>query len=233
MANFCTQCGNPIQPATRFCTACGAQLQRDGSGEPAPVAFAEKRARVLGEAPTGNSRAPRAIFFGLAGLLALFGGLTFFNSMPERGNAGNAVIAAQPAVVQPAAYPGTATNMVPIPVAVANGSITLPLDQVQAKRFVAFEYASARGPIPLLAYITGEGKVVTAVSMCEPCNSTRFHIKGDDLICNSCGTTWELDNLAGLSGACQDYPPDAVPNAIVGNEIRIEEAVVAAWTPRQ
>lgn len=86
--------------------------------------------------------------------------------------------------------------------------------------------------MPLLAYLSEEGRIITAISMCEPCNSTAFHINGNELICNSCGTTWELDNLDAISGSCGKYPPDPIPSRVVGNQIQISELSVANWQRR-
>lgn len=152
------------------------------------------------------------------------------NSLPSYANP---IIEQQPVVTGVVQYPASPTQMKPVPVKTENGKIILPLEMVLEKKFVAFDYQSPRGAIPLLAYLSPEGKVITAVSMCEPCNSTRFHIRSDELVCNSCGTTWALDNLAGISGACQEYPPDPLPSIIDGNEIQIEETAVASWTPRK
>ena len=60
---------------------------------------------------------------------------------------------------------------------VENGKISIPLDMVKEKKMVRFEYKGNGVKIPIVSYITPAGKVVTAVSMCEPCRSTRFHIK--------------------------------------------------------
>lgn len=122
--------------------------------------------------------------------------------------------------------------MFDVPSKVQNGKIIIPLDLLKERKFLAFNYTTERNNVPLLAYITGEGKILTAVSMCEPCNSTRFHIKGDKLVCNTCGSTWELNDLEAVSGSCGRYPPDALPNTIIGNDIQIDEQLVARWQRR-
>jgi len=86
--------------------------------------------------------------------------------------------------------------------------------------------------IPLLSYMTLAGRVVTAVSMCEPCRSTRFHIKDKALVCNACYTEWNLETLQGIKGGCMDYPPEVIPNTVENDRIVIEEKVVVAWKPR-
>ena len=230
MVNFCIECGSAVQPAANFCGQCGAGVvPGDSSGSAArKIQFEEKRARVLGRSQSGRSK--NNLFYGIAGLVAIFGFLTFFSSLPSRGNT---IIEQQPVVTGAVQYPPAATQMKATQIRTDNGSIILSLNTVLDKKIVAFDYSTSAGKIPLLAYVSPEGKVVTAVSMCEPCNSTHFHIRSDELVCNSCGTTWELDNLAGLSGACQEYPPDVVPHNIVADEIHISESIVANWTPRK
>ena len=97
---------------------------------------------------------------------------------------------------------------------------------------VRFEYEGNGVKIPLLSYVTRSGKVITAVSMCEPCRSTRFHIKGTTLVCNACGTEWNLETLKGIQGGCLNYPPDVIPSTLVQNQIQIDEKIVAQWKPR-
>jgi len=230
MANFCTECGKAVQLNANFCDNCGTkliQVEQPASSRK-DARFEEKRARVLGQNQSNTK--PKFVFLGVAGIILVFGLLTLFNSLPSQANP---VIEQQPVVTGGVQYPQSPTEMRPVQAKTENGKILLPLETVLEKKFVAFDYQSPRGVIPLLAYVSPDGKVVTAVSMCEPCNSTRFHIRSDELICNSCGTTWELANLSGVSGACQKYPPDPLPSTITGNEIQIDEAIVASWTPRK
>lgn len=120
----------------------------------------------------------------------------------------------------------------PIQVAQAGGKIEVPLAEVKQKRLVGFTYNGPGKTLPLLAYLAPSGKVVTAVSMCEPCNSTTFHIEGNELVCNTCGTRWQLEDLKGTAGGCQAYPPDAFPNTLAGETIVVQESSVADWQPR-
>lgn len=223
MANFCSECGTPITENTNFCTSCGASIT---GKSPAKVQWQDKREKILGKRGNGGKSLPKR-FFWIAGAL-LLGGLLYFN-LPESGNA---VIKALPTVTN-AVYYGTAgQQMTNIPAKVENGKIIIPLDLLKEKKFIRFMYGDASSGLPLLAYISNEGKIITAVSLCEPCNSTAFHIQGDKIICNSCGSTWELNNLEAVSGSCGRYPPDALPNVVVGNEIQINEQLAARWQRR-
>jgi uncharacterized membrane protein len=129
-------------------------------------------------------------------------------------------------------YTGQKIPMTDVQPSVGNGKISIPLDLVLEKRIVRFEYEANGSKIPLLSYITQTGKVVTAVSMCEPCRSTRFHIKDKTIVCNACGTLWNLETLKGISGGCLNYPPDLLPSTVDKGRIQIDEKVVAQWKPR-
>jgi uncharacterized membrane protein len=122
--------------------------------------------------------------------------------------------------------------MTDIQAKVEKGKISIPLSEVMEKRMVRFEYEGKGGKIPLLSYITQSGKVVTAVSMCEPCKSTRFHIQDKTLVCNACYTTWNLETLKGIKGGCLNYPPDVIPSTVENGQIKIDEKVVTQWKPR-
>lgn len=223
MTSFCSQCGKPVLQGADFCTHCGATLT---GKKPVRKEWQDKRAKVIGQMAPSKKRWTKRLV--IAGIIAAGVGWVYIN-MPDSGNA---TIKAQPAIVEPAKYSPAGQQMLDTPSRVENGKIIVPLDLVKERKFIAFNYQTRNNLVPLLAYVSGEGKIVTAISMCEPCNSQRFHMKGEDIVCNSCGTTWKIDNLEPVSGSCNKYPPDAVANTVVGNEIQIDEQVVAQWQRR-
>lgn len=178
----------------------------------------DKRNKVLGRKTSGPAKKPsRWVFPVVFG--ALLVGMVILGAVQQ--NAGRKSYDAAARIEQ-----------VPIPVAQAGGTITVPLSEIKEKRLVGFAYQGQGKSLPLLAYLAPSGKVVTAVSMCEPCNSTTFHIEGTELVCNTCGTRWDLENLRGLAGGCQAYPPDAFPNSLSGERVVVQETSVASWQPR-
>ncbi|MBI4535650.1 MAG: DUF2318 domain-containing protein [Ignavibacteriae bacterium] len=223
MAHFCSQCGKPVMQGADFCTHCGASLT---GKKTIRKEWQDKREKVIGQAGAPSRNWTRRLV--IAGIIAAGIGWVYIN-MPEGGNA---IIKAQPAVVTPASYSAAGEQMFDTPSRVENGKIVVPLELVKEREFVAFHYQAPNNLVPLLAYVSGEGKIVTAISMCEPCNSQRFHMKGENIVCNSCGTTWKIDSLEPVSGSCSKYPPDAVPNTVVGNEVQIDEHLVAQWHRR-
>lgn len=110
--------------------------------------------------------------------------------------------------------------------------ISIPVDDVRNNKLVAFDYNSGTKTIPLTAWVTPSGAIKTAIRMCEPCNSTSFRIEGNILVCNTCGTRWDLETLKGISGGCVNYPPDPMPSIIEGGNVIIDAGPVKAWKPR-
>ncbi len=129
-------------------------------------------------------------------------------------------------------YTGQKVAMADVQAKVENGKISIPLDAVIEKKLVRFEYEGQGLKIPLLSYITLSGRVVTAISMCEPCRSTRFHIKDRAMVCNACYTEWNLEDLKGIKGGCLNYPPEVIPNTVEKGRVLIDEKVVVNWKPR-
>jgi uncharacterized membrane protein len=216
----CPKCETKNQESSQFCKKCGVKLT--GS------AFEDKKEKVLGEEKV--KRSWKVLSLTAVALLVL---VVFVYWLVQRGNSvADPKIASQPKVAEKVDYTGQTITMTDVSVSVDNGKISVPVETVLEKRMVRFEYDGNGVKVPLLSYVTQTGKVVTAVSMCEPCRSTRFHIKNKTLICNACGTEWNLETLKGIQGGCLNYPPDVIPSTIVNNQIQIDEKVVAQWKPR-
>jgi len=129
-------------------------------------------------------------------------------------------------------YQNQSLTMTKVAAVVGAGSVEVPIELVKEKKLVYFEYQRPDGQIPLLAYITPSGKLVTAVSVCEPCNSTSFHIEGKQMVCNACLTRWDLETLKGISGGCLTYPPDVISHSVSDGRAIIKEIDVQNWKPR-
>ncbi len=116
---------------------------------------------------------------------------------------------------------------------VENGNeILASLSTIKDKKFVWTEYKANGKRVPLTAFVQPDGKIMVAASLCEPCKGERFHISGNQLICNVCGTIWDLQTLKGISGGCQTYPPEALTYSLNGDNIEVPQSVLDAWTPR-
>ena len=116
---------------------------------------------------------------------------------------------------------------------VENGKeLVTTLSTLKEKKFIRTEYKANGKTVPLTAFIQPDGKVMVAVSFCEPCKGTSFHITDNKLICNTCGTTWDLQTLKGISGGCQTYPPQELKYTLDGDNLELPQAVLDAWSPR-
>ena len=116
---------------------------------------------------------------------------------------------------------------------VENGNeVVTTLSTVKEKKFIKTEYKANGKTVPLTAFIQPDGKVMVAVNFCEPCKGSSFHITDNKLICNICGTTWDLQTLKGISGGCQAYPPQVLTYSLNGDNLEIPQAILDAWSPR-
>ncbi|MCK4777027.1 MAG: DUF2318 domain-containing protein [Actinomycetia bacterium] len=126
------------------------------------------------------------------------------------------------------------TQMTPIAASVEGEYMAISLEDVEKGKLASFAYDDGSGnELPLLSYLTPSGKVITAVSVCEPCNSTTFHFGSDGLLtCNACYTKWDPETLEGISGGCKDYPPDELENTVEDGKILIKIDEITSWSPR-
>ena len=67
---------------------------------------------------------------------------------------------------------------------------------------------------------------------CELQDFGELAIEGGQIVCNVCGTRWDLETLKGVSGGCQGYPPDVLKSTTDGGKISVDEATVLAWKAR-
>jgi len=137
-------------------------------------------------------------------------------------------------------YPTYATGAVyNNPTVTGDGTkIQLPLSFIKDKKIVfadaklanqtnELQYQSRSIPLnlyrggnylPLIALYTPSGSVIAGIRTCEPCGSFSMHIgEGKYLICDSCGTKWDIETLKGVSGGCPDYPPPKLTSSVSGN----------------
>ena len=211
----CPKCQTKNQESSRFCKKCGFQLS--GSS------FQDKKERVLG----GKKGKRYSVPLSLAIAAILLAGVGYW--VLKGNSAADPTVSTQPKVGK-VDYAGQTIRMVDIQAKVENGKISIPLEVVKEKKMVRFEYPG--NGLPLLAYVAPSGRVVTAVSMCEPCRSTRFHVNDKKLVCNACATEWNLETLKGIQGGCLNYPPDVIPSTIEKGRIQIDEKIITQWRPR-
>jgi hypothetical protein len=214
----CPKCQTKNQDSNNFCKKCGFQLSSSS--------FQDKKEKVLGERKNKHVWIPVS----LTALAIILAGVGYW--IIARNTGADPRVLSQPKVSGNFDYTGQSIRMTDIQAKVEKGKISIPLDAVKEKKMVYFQYEGNGVIIPLLSYITQSGKVVTAVSMCEPCRSTRFHINDKKIVCNACATEWNLETLKGIQGGCLNYPPDVIPSTIDKDRIQIDEKIVSQWRPR-
>lgn len=213
-------CRTKNQDENPSCKACGSPL----SSSP----LQEKKEKVLDE--KGRKRS-RGFIVTTAMAVTVLAGFGYWYFQGESASSRPKTFSS-PRVNARIDYADQKVAMSDISIKVEGGKILVPVETVLEKKLVRFEYESREDRLPLLAYVTPGGKITSAVSLCEPCRSTRFHIEGKKLVCNACATQWNLETLKGIQGGCMNYPPDAVPSTIDQGFIQIDEKVVKEWKPR-
>jgi hypothetical protein len=177
-------------------------------------------------------RAANRVVIGVFVLVALFGVVVFTtlnSSIPtaKRWEGGTYNIGKQ------VDYSGKRISMTDIDNQVENGKVVFPLASVVESSFIATEYKKDLTRLPLLAFISPAGRLVVGIGYCEPCRSESFHIDGKDLVCDTCRTRWQLNDLRGLSGGCPNYPPEELNYEVIDGMVVISEADILSWVPRE
>ncbi|MFZ5946258.1 MAG: Fe-S-containing protein [Bacillota bacterium] len=132
-------------------------------------------------------------------------------------------------------YQRKSIQMTDIKSTIENDKIIIPLKPIKENSIIYTEYVNGNKVVPLTAFITPQGDVIAAISMCEPCRGTKFHIEGLELVCNACGTRWTLDGLKGTWGGCLKYPPEELNYQMdsQGENLLLDEQDIANWQPRK
>lgn len=141
------------------------------------------------------------------------------------------VIAAQPVVSDPVDYSDREIPMTEITGTVKNGYFIFPLEEVLNHKLVRLEYPGPTAVIPILAYISTKGKLVTSISISEPSNSSRFTIINNEIHNNNCPSHWELDSMRALA-CCGNNYPDPIPSSVRDGKVMIAISTIENWRRR-
>lgn len=218
----CPQCNNEINATARFCSSCGAVVaQQEHSATP-------KATDHKNVSPYKISSPLRYVFIGIFAIIGVYLLVTLYNYIYFEEHD---VIAVQPVVSDPVDYTDREIPMTDIAGTVENGYFTFPLQQVLDHKLVRLEYQGPTAIIPILAYISTRGKLVTSISISEPSNSSRFTIINNEIHNNNCPSHWELDSMRALA-CCGNNHPDPIPSIVRDGKVMIATSTIENWRRR-
>jgi len=208
----CSQCGNNLPDNAVVCTQCGNIIRSNASVNPV----------------SGNQRTIKIISSSIVGIVLVLG-IGYFAS--TIGRSYHPVIAEQPSVGFGIKANEEKIMSTKINAVIDGGDIVFPLDNVTNYRIVRVDDPEGKQNVPVLAYVTPRGKVVTAMSLSESCRSTDFYLEGNTIHCANCPSYWNMESLEAYA-CCQKYYPDPIPSKVIDGQIHIDKDVVQKWRTR-
>lgn len=100
--------------------------------------------------------------------------------------------------------------------------VSIPVNLVENHRFVDFDVIANGKTISVMIVKTQDGRINTMARICVPCQSRSWHLKGDVLICDACGTTFDAKTGVGIKGYCVNYPKAFVLTTIEDGKIKMK-----------
>ena len=208
----CSQCGSALERASEVCSVCGTRRQARPEEPAAPTAPGTRRWIIRAA----------IVLFVIVGV-AVFADQLLRTYHP--------VIDDQPVVAMATVYGDEPVASVPVAATMEGEFITIPFNDVKQHKLVRFFDPEGQQQIPMIAYITPTGKLVTAMSSSEHCGSTDFYLRGNNIHCTNCASYWNMASLEAYA-CCARYYPDPFPSTVVGDKVRIEAATIRRWESR-
>jgi nitrite reductase/ring-hydroxylating ferredoxin subunit len=107
--------------------------------------------------------------------------------------------------------------------------VSIPISAVEQGKMVHFWVSLPSGKEAFMAYKL-DGVNYMRADICVPCRSSSFSLQKGVLVCDTCGTTFDAKTGKGISGACKNYPKDAVTWQLdAGNLVATANALKAAY----
>jgi uncharacterized membrane protein len=141
------------------------------------------------------------------------------------------IIGDQPVVAMTTAYGEERISSVPVTATMEDGFIAVSINDVKEHRLVRFFDPEGQQEIPMIAFITPTGKLVTAMSTSERCGATDFYLQGNDIHCTNCDSYWNMSSLEAYA-CCARHYPDPFPSTLSGDKIRIDPHLIRTWESR-
>lgn len=208
----CTQCGSPLPSSQKYCAHCGSLNERFET-TPAP----------------SSSSAP-SLFIPKMLLAAVFvAGIIYFALTLTRNY--HPIIADQPSTGY-GTTPGQAKiESRKVNARIDGGDIVIDVETVTSGGLVRFSDPGGIQTVPIIAYVSPRGKIVTAMSISESCRSDDFFLQGNNIHCASCPSYWHMESLEAYA-CCQKYYPDPISSVVERGILRIPLKTVREWRTR-
>ncbi|MBI4427743.1 MAG: DUF2318 domain-containing protein [Ignavibacteriales bacterium] len=214
MQRQCQRCGSKSDESVKFCPQCGSNLQSSSS-------------EAVDQEQTTLARSKWL----MRGLLLAVLAVGLFAYVRDAFRTYHPVIEKQPALMQSIATASEKIASKNVPARIEGPFLVVSLKELSEHRLIRFFDPQRIQNIPAIAYLTPDGKLVTAMSISENCRSTDFYLEGENIHCASCPSYWNMTSLEAYA-CCQKYYPDPIPSTILGDEIRIELQTVRNWKTR-
>ncbi len=208
----CTLCGASVLENQKYCTHCGN-----------PISNTHDRPSLI--APVRKSLLiPKLL------LAAVFiTGIMYFSFTLTRNY--HPIIADQPSTGFGTTPGQSKVSSKKVTARIDGNDIIIDVESVMSMGLVRFEDPEGVQTVPIIAYITPRGKIVTAMSISESCRSNDFYLQGNNIHCASCPSYWHMESLEAYA-CCQKYYPDPIPSTVERGILRISKSTVREWRTR-
>lgn len=168
-----------------------------------------------------NRKIPVAIFLVLLVAVVILIYLGVLSKTPQSDLPGMVV-------AEPRSYIGKIEHARPIQPDFNDSQARIKLADVDRLNIVDFELNNSKGEtIPVMAYITSSGRLFVGKSICA-CGGTKFSLAGEVLVCDSCRTTFTIENQKFISGSVTagKNPPARIKSVLDNGMIIIHQSDV-------
>jgi len=138
-------------------------------------------------------------------------------------------------VLEERSYIGEFVSMTAVEATIEGEWLIIPLAVVDEHGIVSFEAENDEGfQVPLMAYVGPSGRIFAGSSMCEPCRGRTFSLAGETLVCDTCRTTYTIEEHEFISGSpvCGKYPPVSMEPIVEDGLIKIPLENILSWRIR-
>lgn len=176
----------------------------------------------------------RFLFTALIVAVAAIAVITGYNLLQGSNNDDAAALLGSP-VLEERSYIGEFVSMTAVEATIEGEWLIIPLAAVDEHGIVYFEAENDEGfQVPLMAYVGPSGRIFAGSSMCEPCRGRTFSLAGETLVCDTCSTTYTLEEHEFISGSpvCGKYPPVSMDPIVEEGLIKIPLENILSWRIR-